>query len=268
MSQSQYIKVERKEGIFLIGLNRPEERNAINTQMIIELSNAMTEYEDDSDSRCAVLYAEGMHFTFGLELQEVADTVIKANESGSDTIYPENNIDPWSTGMTKRIRTKPLICAVHGFCLTLGIELMLACDIVIAAEKTKFSQLEVQRGIMPFGGATIRFVRSAGWGNAMRYLLTGDVFSAEEAYRLGLVQEIVPKKDLLESAIQLAKKIAEQAPLAIKATLANSRKYVMEGEREATKNLVSITAGLLNSQDGKEGIQSFLEKRKANFLGK
>ncbi len=145
---------------------------------------------------------------------------------------------------------------------------MLACDIVIAAEKTKFAQLEVQRGITPIGGSTIRFVRSAGWGNAMRYLLTGDVFSAEEAYRLGLVQEIVPKKNLLESAIQLAKKIAEQAPLSIKATLDNSRKYVMEGEGEATKNLVSITAGLLKSQDGKEGIQSFLQKRKANFVGK
>jgi enoyl-CoA hydratase/carnithine racemase len=101
----------------------------------------------------------------------------------------------------------------------------------------------------------------------MRYLLTGDVFSAEEAYRLGLVQEIVPKKNLLESAIQLAKKIAEQAPLSIKATLENSRKYVMEGEGEATKNLISITTGLLKSQDGKEGIQSFLEKRKANFIG-
>ncbi len=210
MSQKQYIKIEKKEGIFLIGLNRPEERNAINTEMILQLSDALTQYEDDYNSRCAV----------------------------------------------------------HGFCLTLGIDLMLACDIVIAAEKTKFAQLEVQRGITPIGGSTIRFVRSAGWGNAMRYLLTGDVFSAEEAYRLGLVQEIVPKKNLLESAIQLAKKIAEQAPLSIKATLENSRKYVMEGEGEATKNLVSITAGLLKSQDGKEGIQSFLEKRKANFLGK
>ncbi|TGK06450.1 crotonase/enoyl-CoA hydratase family protein [Leptospira fletcheri] len=264
MNKSDSILTEKRNHVFLICLNRPDHRNAMNTEMLNRLSEAYTEFEDDPNARCAVVYANGMHFTLGLELNDVADTLKKRRTY----TYSENQIDPWENGATKRKRSKPVVCAVHGFCFTLGIELLLASDVRIAAEKTRFAQLEVQRGIMPFGGATFRFVQSAGWGNAMRYILTGDDFDAAEAYRMGLVQQIVPKKALLEHAISLAERIGEQAPLAVQAAISSARKAVLEGEKEAAKDLLPITLNLMETQDGAEGVQSFLEKRKANFQGK
>ncbi|EQA36718.1 enoyl-CoA hydratase/isomerase family protein [Leptospira inadai serovar Lyme str. 10] len=264
MSTINLILTEKRNHVFLIGLNRPEERNAMNTEMLNRLSEAYSEFEDDPELRCAVLYANGMHFTLGLELNDVAETIKKKKAY----TYSEHQIDPWDNGATKRVRTKPIVCAVHGFCFTLGIELLLACDVCIAAEKTRFAQVEVQRGIMPFGGATFRFVKTAGWGNAMRYILTGDDFPVEEAFRMGLVQEIVPKKELLQRAIAMAERISEQAPLAVQAAIASARKAVLEGESNAAKDLLPITLRLMESEDGAEGVRSFLEKRKGKFIGK
>ncbi|PJZ68092.1 enoyl-CoA hydratase [Leptospira perolatii] len=263
-SKDRFILTEKRDHIYLIGFNRPDARNAMNTQMLIQLSEAYTEFENDDNLRCAVVYANGMHFTLGLELDDVANTLRKNKHH----LYKKDHVDPWGTGGTDRIRTKPVVCAVHGFCFTLGIELLLASDIRIAAEKTRFAQVEVQRGIMPFGGATFRFVQSAGWGNAMKYILTGDDFSTDEAFRMGLVQEVVPKNQLLDRAIELATKVSEQAPLAIKAALASSRKYVQEGEIAAARDLLPVTLKLMETEDAAEGVKSFLEKRKAKYIGK
>ncbi|TGL64867.1 crotonase/enoyl-CoA hydratase family protein [Leptospira sarikeiensis] len=264
MKSYTYIQTEKKGKVFCIALNRPDVRNAMNTQMILELSEALTEYEDDPEARAAIIYANGLHFTFGLELEDVAKSILEQGRN----FFRRDFINPWDTGGTDRIRKKPLICAVHGFCLTLGIELMLASDIAIAAEKTVFAQMEVQRGILPFGGATIRFVRTAGWGNAMKHILTGDSFDVAEAYRIGIIQEIVPKKELLSRAIELAEKITAQAPLAIDAVLANARKAIEVGHLEAMDDLVPLVTDCLRSEDGKEGIRSLLEKRTAVFKGK
>ena len=264
MSNKPYITTERRGHIFLICLDRPEVRNAVNMEMIQQLSDAYTEYEDDKTARCAVIYASGKHFTFGLEL----DTVSQALLAEGKLKFSENNVDPVAGGFLERVRTKPIVCAVHGFCLTLGIELMLASDITIAAERTRFSQMEVQKGILPFGGATFRFLTASGWGNTMRYLLTGDDFGTDEALRMGLIQEVVEKKELLNRGIQLAEKIALQAPLAVQAVIANARKYLSKGEAEAIKELSPKALELLQTEDGKEGVKSFIEKRTAVFVGK
>ncbi|TGN13382.1 crotonase/enoyl-CoA hydratase family protein [Leptospira ilyithenensis] len=264
MSNNRFITTEKRDHIFLICLNRPEERNAVNMEMIHQLSDAFTEYEDDSTSRCAVLYANGMHFTFGLELHSVSKALV---EQGG-LRFAANNVDPLGVGFSSRTRTKPIICAVHGFCFTLGIELILASDIAIAAEKTRFSQMEVTRGILPFGGATFRFLRTAGWGNSMRYLLTGDDFGTEEALKMGIIQEVVQKKELLNRALEFAGKIALQAPLAVQAVIANSQKYFIEGQREAIKDLTPTALRLMQTEDGKEGVNSFIEKRKPVYIGK
>ncbi|PJZ24059.1 enoyl-CoA hydratase [Leptospira hartskeerlii] len=264
MKSYTYIQIEKKGPVFCIALNRPDARNAMNTQMIMELSDALTVYEDDPNSRCAVLYANGLHFTFGLELEDVAKSILEQGRN----FFKKGNINPWDTGGTDRVRKKPLITAVHGFCLTLGIELMLASDIALAAEKTVFAQMEVQRGILPFGGATIRFVRTSGWGNAMKYILTGDTFDVSEAYRIGIVQEILPKKELLTRAIELAERISAQAPKAIDAVLTNARKAIEVGDLEAIDDLVPLVTDCLKSEDGQEGIRSLLEKRTAVFKGK
>ncbi|GGQ92276.1 hypothetical protein GCM10008957_00230 [Deinococcus ruber] len=163
-----------------------------------------------------------------------------------------------------------MVGAVHGKCLTLGIELLLALDIRVAASDATFAQIEVQRGIFPFGGATLRFPQVAGWGNAMRYLLTGDEFGAHEALRLGLVQEVVETGQELNRAIELAERVAAQAPLGIQATLASARLAAEGGEhfRAAADQLMPEVMRLFATDDAREGLQSFQERRPATFSGK
>ena len=128
--------------------------------------------------------------------------------------FSENEINPWGT--VGRKLSKPLIVAVQGYCYTAGIELFLNADIAIASENTQFAQMEVQRGILPFGGATARFIQAAGWAKAMRYLLTGDSFDAKAAFDMNLITEISPEGTELKRAIELAEHIAQAAPLAVK----------------------------------------------------
>jgi enoyl-CoA hydratase/carnithine racemase len=157
---------------------------------------------------------------------------------------------------------------VQGICLTIGIELLLACDIRVAATSARFAQIEIKRGIYPVGGATLRFQREVGWGNAMRWLLTGDEFGAEEALRIGLVQEVAEPGTLLERAIALAETIAAQAPLGVTATLASAR-YALPGEEEqAAKRLLPDLKPILASDDVREGVASFVERRAAKFTGR
>jgi enoyl-CoA hydratase len=146
--------------------------------------------------------------------------------------------------------------------------LMLAADVVVAASNARFSQIEVKRGIFPFGGATIRFVQAAGWGNAMRYLLTGDEFDAAEAYRLGLAQEVVEPGVELERALAIAQAIAAQAPLAVQATLASARTGVNQGFDAAASRLMPKVMELMQTEDAVEGFMSFVERRPAVFQGR
>jgi enoyl-CoA hydratase/carnithine racemase len=159
------------------------------------------------------------------------------------------------------------VCAVQGICFTIGIELMLATDVRVAARDTRFGQIEVRRGIYPVGGATIRMPREIGWANAMRWLLTGDELTADEALRVGLIQEVVEPGRQLERAVELAERIAAQAPLGVRATLASSR-LALDDEAEAAERLLPDLAPILGSDDAREGLQSFLERRPARFTGR
>ena len=175
-------------------------------------------------------------------------------------------MDPFS--LREPIRSKPVVCAVQGICFTLGIELMLAQDIVVAADDCRFAQIEVKRGVMPTGGATLRFVERAGWGNAQRYLLTGDEFGPTEALRLGFVQEIVPAGTQFERALAIARTIAEQAPLAVRASLASSRRYLEKGPLGMRPEMDAVQRKLAATEDAAEGVRSFVERRKARFTGR
>jgi enoyl-CoA hydratase/carnithine racemase len=161
-----------------------------------------------------------------------------------------------------------VVCAVQGRCLTLGIELALAQDITIASDDTRFGQIEVKRGIFPFGGATLRWVMASGWGNAMRWLLTGDELPAQEALRIGLVQEVVPHGTQLERAIALAETISAQAPLGVRATLLSARKRLEHGFEAAVKDLHPEILRLMQTDDAREGVMSFVERRAARFEGR
>ena len=166
-----------------------------------------------------------------------------------------------------RPRSKPIICAVHGLCFTLGIELMLASDITLAAPRSTFAQAEVKLGLFPTGGATQRWVQTTGWGNTMRYLLTGEPFDEKTALRLGLIQEIVPKKDLLSRAMELAESIAANAPLAVQATLESSRLNIENSFATSRDLMLPRTLELLKTRDVQEGINAFQEKRSGVYSG-
>jgi enoyl-CoA hydratase/carnithine racemase len=257
------ITTERRGHVFLIGLDRPQKRNAFTLEMLDQLALAVGELEADDELRAGVLFAHGDHFTAGLDLGDVAPAMQKDGELP----VPEGGRQPWR--LDGETYTTPLVTAVQGWCITLGIELLLASDIRVAASDTRFTQLEVQRGIYPFGGATIRMPREAGWGNAMRWLLTGDEFDAAEAYRIGLVQEVVEPGQQVERAVALAERIATiAAPLGVRATLASAQAAIPQNEREAATRLQLDAIPLMNSDDGAEGLASFVERRAARFAGR
>lgn len=256
------VTVERDGHVLVVGLNRPDKRNAADFAMLQQLCLAYGELDRDDSLRAGVVFAHGDHFTAGLDLADVGPRV---TEKGLD-IVPPGGVNPWQVeGETAR---KPVVIAVQGACLTLGVELALASDIVVAADSTVFGQIEVRRGILPFGGATIRLPRAVGWGNAMRWMLTGDSFNVAEAHRIGLVQEIVPHGEQLARARELAHRIAAQAPLAVQATLSNARAAIREGDARAEQMLQPELARLAASEDAAEGMRAFLTRSEPKFQGR
>ena len=177
-----------------------------------------------------------------------------------------SGVDPY--GLWGTPVDKPIVLAVQGLALTLSIELALAADIVVAADDVRFRQLEIARGILPFGGATIRAPAQLGWGNAMRWLLTAEEFGAEEALRIGLVQEVVAAGTQHDRASQLAHLVAAQAPLGVRGTLLNARVARDHGVDAAREDLVAHLQAVLASDDAAEGVASFVERREATFTGR
>ncbi|WP_303290517.1 crotonase/enoyl-CoA hydratase family protein [Marinobacter sp. SS5-14b] len=256
------VNIKKQGHILKIGLNRPEKMNAMNRAMYHEIAAAYFQLQNDPELRVAVMYAEGDHFTSGLQLDDWAG--VFANGKG---IEPgEGELDPFD--ITGESLTKPVVFAAQGICFTCGVEMMLNTDIRVAAKGTRFAQLEVKRGIFACGGATIRLQREIGWGNAQRYLLTGDEWTAEQAYQWGLIQELVEPGEQLNKAMEIAEKIAKAAPLGVRGSLKSSKIAVSEGQEVAKERLFPELRPVMASEDVKEGIQSFLERREAVFQGK
>src|ERR1700761_6349614 len=203
---SEHISVDKRQQLLLIGINRPQKRNAFDVGMYEAIGRAYAQLEADDELRCAVLFAHGDHFTGGLDLAQWSPVF-----AGGRMPLPEGALDP--LGLNGRPVSKPVVSALRGICFTIGIELMLATDIRVAARDVRFGQIEIRRGIYPVGGATIRLPREIGWANAMRWLLTADELGADEALRLGLVQEVVDVGQDVTRAIEIAERIAAQSPL-------------------------------------------------------
>lgn len=253
------ITIEDRGHVRLIGLNRPEKRNAFTFDMLAELARAYTDLADAPEIRCGVLHAHGSMFTAGLDLADVAPRI-----AAGDSITAGARIDPW--GLYAERCPKPMVVAVHGKCLTLGIELALASEIVVADETATFAQIEVARGIFPFGGATIRMAQAGGYQNAMRWLLTGDEFNAEQARQLGLVQEIVAPGQGLERAVEIAQRIAAQAPLGVAATLKSAR--LAQQDPEAAAPIYDDVRALMGSEDAKAAVAAFVNRQTPVFTGR
>lgn len=259
---SQLITTEKRGHVLLIGLNRPEKLNSFNPAMIAELAWAYKQLATDPELRCGVLWARGTDFTAGLDMPAIAKQIPKLIVK---PFIPKGSIDPW--GIYTEPCPKPIVTAVQGRCFTLGIELLLAGQITIAGMSAQFTQYEVSRGLFPFGGGTVRWPQVVGANNAYRYMLTGDWFSAQEAYRMGLVQEIVLDGQELEKAIEIAEKIAAQAPLGVQAILVSTRLSQAEGSTKALAKVKWQILRLFLSKDARRGIAAFKKRTTAVFQG-
>ncbi len=253
------ITTEQIGYVLKISLNRPDNKNynAFTPKMFQKLGEAFTLLEKTDSVRCGVLVGNGRHFCAGIDM---AKTTFDAK------LFPIGEVDPCNLYPPKR--TKPLICAVHGVTFTVGLEVALAGDVIIAAKGCRFGQLEVKRGTISFFGGTFRIMERAGYSNAMRYLLTGDEFNEVEAKEMGLVQEIVDTPELAkEKAMELANKISQQAPLAVMETLKSANMALQYGAETAINALAGQVRYLRETKDFAEGVLSFKEKRDAVYTG-
>ena len=257
------ITVERRDDIVLVGLNRPFIQNRLDPATRVRLAEVLFQYDHDPSLRAAVLFGHGEHFSRGIDVEASQAALI----AGRRTLTGTAVIDP--LGKSLPHRTKPLVVSVHGDTWNLGHELYLAGDVRVAAADTRFGQDENTHGRFPGGGATVRFVREAGWGNAMRYMLTGDHWSAEESYRMGITQQIAPTREAaLAAAFAIARKIAANAPLSIQATLASAHQMIDPVEADALSKLDAQYAALYRTEDFVEGRRAEAEGRTPQYKGK
>lgn len=253
------VRHERAGHVLKITIDNAEKRNAFVPSMMDDLSAALTLLDRDADLRAGVLCAAGDHFTAGLDMPKFFGPGAERREP------PPEDIDPFQLA---RICRKPIVTAVQGITYTIGIELMLAGDIAVAADDARFCQMEPKRGLAPLAGAHGRFLMRMGWGDAMYHLLLADQFGATEAHRIGLVQEVVPAGTQVDRAMELAAIIAANAPLGVQVTKLAARKFYEAAEAAALAELPNIRATVLGSEDAKEGIRSFIERRAAVFEGR
>ena len=258
-AQSGSIRTETDGRIFKITVDNTAKKNAFTPDMMQLLSDAFTTFDGNDELWVAVLCFAGNDTTAGLDMPKF----FGPNRERRD--MPPGNIDPFAL---RRRTMKPVVAAVQGLCLTVGIEMMLAADIVIAADTARFCQMESKRGIAPLGGAHFRFLTRTGWGNAMYHLMLCDEFDASRALQIGLVQEVVPAGQQIVRAVEIAQRIARNAPLGLRAMKEAALKYIEAGESMAVAAIPAIHAKVMGTEDAKEGIRSFVERREAQFQGR
>jgi enoyl-CoA hydratase/carnithine racemase len=255
------VAVEAIDGaVLLVGIDR--DQNFVDPATFIALGKALYRLDHDDSLRVAVLYGRGPNFSPGIDVPAwaVALSAGPFNPNTAEFINPLGTVPP--------LRTKPVVAAVHGATKFFGHELFLACDLRVAATDTVFSQGEVTRALFPAGGGTIRFVREAGWGNAMRYMLTGDEWGADESHRLGLTQAVAPPGGELERAVDFARKIAAAAPLGVRTTLASAHRALAEGETAAFAALLPDFATLFRTEDFQERLRAARDNRPPVYRGR
>jgi enoyl-CoA hydratase len=263
LGPSATVTVERRGDIVLIGLNRPFIQNRLDPPTRLRLAETFYQYDHDATLRAAVLFGHGDHFSRGIDVDASQAAII----AGRRTVTGTQVVDP--LGKSQPHLAKPLVVVVHGDTWNLGHELYLAGDVRVAAADTRFGQDENTHGRFPGGGATVRFVREAGWGNAMRYMLTGDHWTGEESYRMGITQQIAPTREAaLEAGVAIAHKIAACAPLSIRATLRSAHQVIDPMEADALSKLDAEYSALYRTDDFVEGRKAEAEGRPPRYQGK
>lgn len=258
--QPEYIIIHQQVAPYVahIQLNRPKELNALNLQLMTELKDALKILDADDSVRVIVISGNEKAFAAGADIKQMA------GKSAMDMF----NTDQFSTWDAIKKTKKPLIAAVSGFALGGGCELVMLCDMIVASETARFGQPEIKIGVMPGAGGTQRLSRAVGKALAMEMVLTGRFITAEEALQAGLINRIVPVDLYLQEAVKLAVEVAAQSPLAVKMAKESVLKAfdssLEEGLHFERKNFYLLFA----SEDQKEGMQAFIEKRIPIFKGK
>lgn len=255
----EFIKIDPQYAphIALIQLNRPNELNALNLELMGQLRDALKQLDQDDKVRVIILTGNERAFAAGADIKQMA------GKGAIDML----KVDQFTTWDQIKKTKKPLIAAVSGFALGGGNELVMHCDMVIASETAVFGQPEIKIGVMPGAGGTQRLPRQIGKVNAMEMVLTGKTINAQRAYELGLVNRVVPVELYLSEAVKLATEIAQLSPIAVRlakeSVLKAQESSLSEGLEFERKNFYLLFA----TEDQKEGMNAFVEKRKANFKG-
>jgi enoyl-CoA hydratase len=245
-----------KESVALITFNRPEKLNALNLETRKEISEAIEKIQ----ARCLIFTGNGKAFAAGADIEELSRR----------TSFDYLKVSKYTTWLNHRIEELeiPTIAAINGYALGAGCELAMSCDIRIASEKARFGLPELNLGIMPGAGGTQKLPRLVGIGMAKKLIFTGEMIDASEAFRIGLIEEVVEHERLMDRALEIAEKIVRKPPLAIKLAkkaINATRSMPLE---EGLKYEIGLAALLFSTEDAKEGIKAFLEKRDAEFKGK
>jgi len=251
----QNILVETRGKVGLITLNRPQALNALNSALIAELNQALDAWEADEGIGCIVITGSEIAFAAGADIKEMQSKTYMQ-------VYQEDFIGTWDR--VARCR-KPVIAAVAGFALGGGCELAMMCDFIIAADTAKFGQPEIKLGVMPGAGGTQRLARFVGKAKAMDLCLTGRMMDAAEAERCGLVSRVVPAADLVEEAIKAASTIADMSLPAVMMTKESVNRAFETTLAEGIRFERRVFHAMFATEDQKEGMAAFVEKRKPNF---
>ncbi|MFC4619122.1 enoyl-CoA hydratase-related protein [Camelliibacillus cellulosilyticus] len=251
------INVWEDDAIGRIELNRPHVLNAINREMVTEIVKSVEAFDRNPNIFVVVISGAGRAFAAGADIDEMTE---------DDPVRLEK-LDQFAEWDRLRLTRKPVLCAVHGFALGGGFELVLSCDVIIAAEGTRFGFPEVKLGVMPGAGGTVKLTKALGRAKALEWLWSGEHMAAEEAERFGLINRVVPGELLLEETLAFAENLTRQAPLSlrlIKDTVNKAIDYsVYEAMQYERKNFYLLFA----SADQKEGMKAFKEKRPPKFKG-
>jgi enoyl-CoA hydratase len=255
------ILYEKKDAVAYVTVNRPKVLNALNTPTWTDLRTAFEDARDDAAIRGVILTGAGNKaFIAGADIGELAH--LTAFEAEQSSRFGQNVLDVIEN------LGKPVIAAVNGFALGGGCETAMACTIRIAVDTAKFGQPEVALGLVPGGGGTQRLPRLVGKGRALQLILSGEMISAQEAYRIGLINEIVPAPDLITRAEAILKKIASNAPIAVKFAIEATNKGLEASQTEGLLLEASYFGLCAATEDKQEGTSAFLEKRKPQFHGR
>lgn len=254
------VLIERKDNIGIVTVNRPEQMNSLNSVTRKEMAEAFTELGDDSEILVIILTGTpGKAFIAGADIKEFLKLNLKTEK--------ELKNDWLVTEVIENLK-KPVIAMIDGFCLGGGLEIAMSCDLRVASDRTKLGQPEINIGIIPGAGGTQRLTRLVGEGRAMEMILTGRMVKAEEGLQYGILNFIFTHDELEEKTMEMAKKITEKSPYAIERAKQSVKSVSNMNLREGLKFEREMFLECFTSDDGKEGITAFIEKRKANFKGK